>query len=57
MTLDRDKLAKILGLLSSDKSGEIVSAAQAAVVLIRNASTSWAEVPWWSSMMLGTGQA
>ena len=44
MTLDRDKLAKILGLLSSDKSGEIVSAAQAAVVLIRNASTSWAEV-------------
>jgi hypothetical protein len=44
LTLDRDKLAKILGLLSSDKSGEIMSAAQAAVVLIRNASTSWAEV-------------
>ena len=44
MTLDRDKLAKILGLLSSDKSGEIVSAAQAAVALIRNVNTSWAEV-------------
>jgi hypothetical protein len=44
LTLDRDKLAKVLGLLSSDKSGEIVSAAQAAVALIRNANTSWAEV-------------
>jgi len=44
LTLDRDKLAKILGLLSSDKSGEIVSAAQTAVALIRNANTSWAEV-------------
>src|ERR1700730_7544816 len=42
--LDRDKLAKILGLLGSDKAGEIVSAAQAADALIRNANTSWAEV-------------
>jgi hypothetical protein len=42
--LDRDKLAKILGLLGSDKTGEVMSAAQAAVALIRNAKTSWAEV-------------
>ena len=42
--LDRDKLAKILGLLGSDKVGEIVSAAQAADALIRKANTSWAEV-------------
>jgi hypothetical protein len=42
--LDRDKLAKILGLLGSDKTGEVVSAAQVADALIRNASTSWAEV-------------
>jgi hypothetical protein len=42
--LDRDKLTKILGLLGSDKTGEILSAAQAADALIRNANTSWAEV-------------
>ena len=42
--LDRDKLAKILGLLGSDKVGEMVSAAQAADALIRKANTSWAEV-------------
>ena len=35
MTLDRDKLAKILGLLGSDKTGEILSAARAADALIR----------------------
>ena len=44
MPLDRDKLAKILGLLGSDKTGEILSAAQAAVALTRNANTSWEEV-------------
>ena len=44
MTLDRDKLAKVLGLLGSDKTGEILSAAQAAVALTRNANTSWQEV-------------
>jgi hypothetical protein len=44
LELDRDKLAKILGLLGSDKIGEIVSAAQAADALIRKAKTSWAEV-------------
>jgi hypothetical protein len=42
--LDRGKLAKILGLLGSDKTGEILSAARAADALIRNANTSWAEV-------------
>jgi hypothetical protein len=42
--LDRDKLAKILGLLGSDKTGEVMSAARAADALIRNAKTSWAEV-------------
>jgi hypothetical protein len=42
--LDRDKLAKILGLLGSDKTGEIVAAAQAADALVRDANTSWAEV-------------
>jgi len=42
--LDRDKLAKILGLLGSNKPGEIVSAAHAAAELIRKANTSWAEV-------------
>lgn len=44
MTVDRDKLAKILGLLGSDKPGEVMSAAQAADALIRNAKTSWEEV-------------
>ena len=44
LTLDRDKLAKILGLLGSDKTGEILSAARAANALIRNANTGWAEV-------------
>ena len=44
MTLDRDKLAKILSLLGSDKLGEAMSAARAADALIRNAKTSWAEV-------------
>jgi hypothetical protein len=44
LTLDRDKLAKILSLLGSDKLGEVMSAAQAADALIRNAKTSWAEV-------------
>jgi hypothetical protein len=44
LTLDRDKLAKILGLLGSDKTGEVLSAAQAAVALTRNANTSWTEV-------------
>jgi hypothetical protein len=44
LTLDRDKLAKILGLLGSDKLGEVMSAAQAADALIRDADTSWAEV-------------
>ena len=42
--LDRDKLAKILGLLGSDKLGEVMSAAKAADALIRNAKTSWAEL-------------
>jgi TPR repeat protein len=44
LTLDRDKLAKILGLLGSDKLGEVMSAAKAADALIRDADTSWAEV-------------
>jgi hypothetical protein len=44
LTLDRDKLAKILGLLGSDKTGEILSAARAANALMRNANTGWAEV-------------
>ena len=44
MTLERDKLVKILGLLGSDKTGEILSAARAANALIRNANTGWAEV-------------
>ena len=42
--LDRDKLAKILGLLGSVESGEILSAGRAADALIRNANTSWADV-------------
>ena len=42
--LDRDKLAKILSLLGSDKLGEVMSAARAADTLIRTAKTSWAEV-------------
>jgi hypothetical protein len=44
LTLDRDKLAKILSLLGSDKLGEVISAAQAADALIRNNKTSWTEV-------------
>ena len=44
MTLERDKLVKILGLLGSDKTGEILSAARAAVALICDNNTSWAEL-------------
>ena len=44
MTLERDKLVKILGLLGSDKTGEIWSAARTAVALICDANTSWAEL-------------
>jgi TPR repeat protein len=44
LTLDRDKLAKILSLLGSDKLGEVMSAARAADALISNAKTNWAEV-------------
>ena len=44
MTLERDKLVKILGLLGSDKTGEILSAARTAVALICDANTSWAEL-------------
>jgi len=52
--LDRDKLAKILGLLGSAESGEILSAARAADALIRTANTSWAEV---LNQNVGAGKA
>ena len=41
---DRDRLAKILGLLSSDRAGEVVAAGAAATRLIRERGLQWSDV-------------
>ncbi len=42
--IDRDKLAKLLGMFSSDFDGEVVAAACAAEALLRRAGRTWAEI-------------
>jgi hypothetical protein len=42
--LDRDRLAKILAMLASPHSGEVVSAAKAASALIQAAGMTWNDV-------------
>jgi hypothetical protein len=42
--LDRDRLAKVLGLLSSDHDGEVTAAARQAERLRRQAGVSWPDV-------------
>ena len=42
--LDRDKLAKVLGVLGSAHAGEIAAAGRTAHLLIREAGTTWQEV-------------
>ena len=55
---DRERLAKILSLLSSDRAGEVVAAGAAATRLIRERGVGWADIiapapvaprPTWSS--------
>lgn len=55
---DRERLAKILSLLSSDRPGEVVAAGAAATRLIRERGVGWADIiapapvaaePAWSS--------
>jgi hypothetical protein len=48
-----DRLAKILGLLGSDHSGERDAAAQAAHKLVRGLGLSWADVIHASPLMAG----
>ena len=42
--LDRDRLAKLLGMLGSDHDGEVVSAGRHADALVRRAGLTWADV-------------
>lgn len=43
-TLDRDRLARILGLLGSTHDGEVIAAARAAERIRIEANTTWNEV-------------
>ncbi len=43
-TLDRDRLAKLLGMVGSDHDGESVSAARHADRLVRQSGMSWREI-------------
>jgi hypothetical protein len=43
-TLDRERLAKLLGLLGSDQPGEVVNAARQAERLRREAGLSWSDI-------------
>jgi hypothetical protein len=42
--LDRDRLAKLLGLLGSDHDGEIAAAGRAADRLVRHAGLRWPDI-------------
>src|ERR1700739_1367050 len=42
--LDRDKLAKLLGMLGSRHDGEVAAAGRSAHILVRDAGVSWTEV-------------
>jgi hypothetical protein len=41
---DRDRLAKLLGLLGSDFDGEVAAAGRLADKLVRNAGLAWSDV-------------
>jgi hypothetical protein len=42
--LDRDKLAKMLGMLGSRHNGEVVAAGRSAHTLLKDAGTTWTDV-------------
>jgi hypothetical protein len=42
--LDRDKLAKMLGMLGSRHDGEVAAAGRSAHILVRDAGVSWTQV-------------
>src|SRR5260221_13111509 len=42
--LDRDRLARVLGLLGSAHDGEVVSAGRAADTLVRRAGLTWPDI-------------
>ena len=42
--LDRDKLAKMLGMLGSRHDGEVAAAGRSAHILLKDARTTWTEV-------------
>jgi hypothetical protein len=42
--LDRDRLAKLLGMLGSDHDGEVAAAGRHADALVRRAGLTWADV-------------
>jgi hypothetical protein len=42
--LDRDRLAKLLGMLGSDHDGEVVNAARAADRLVRRSGLRWPDI-------------
>jgi hypothetical protein len=42
--LDRDKLAKVLGMLGSRHDGEVVTAGRSAHILLKDAGVTWTEV-------------
>ena len=42
--LDRERLAKLLGMLGSEHDGEVVTAARRADALVRTAGLTWHDV-------------
>lgn len=42
--LDREKLARVLGMLGSDHDGEIAAAGRAAAALVRQAGLTWPDI-------------
>jgi hypothetical protein len=44
VALDRERLAKLLGMLGSDHDGEVANAGRAADALVRRAGVTWPEV-------------
>jgi len=42
--IDRDRLAKLLGMLGSDHDGEVINAARAADRLVRDSGLRWPDI-------------
>lgn len=42
--IDRDKLAKLLGMLGSDHDGEVLAAARKVHIFVRNHKLTWQEI-------------